>query len=139
ILTTTAYPGEEFAGTVTFISPEVATEEGVNAYPAEISISNLDNKLKTGMIMNIAIELSKRENVLFVPVTAIQSDGGADGVYVAADPSNTSVFEFKPVELGLYTTDRVELKSGVNEGDTVVIPAPGGAGMMDPSGGAVFP
>lgn len=78
ILTTTAYPGEEFAGTVTFISPEVATEEGVNAYPAEISISNLDNKLKTGMIMNIAIELSKRENVLFVPVTAIQSDGGAD-------------------------------------------------------------
>ncbi|MGZ7440902.1 efflux RND transporter periplasmic adaptor subunit [Paenibacillus sp. TH7-28] len=139
ILTTTAYPGEEFEGTVTFISPEVSTEEGVNAYPAELSISNLDNKLKTGMIMNIAIELSKRENVLFVPVTAIQSDGGSDGVYVAADPSNTSVFEFKPVELGLYTTDRVELKSGVNEGDTVVIPAPGGAGMMDASGGEVLP
>ncbi|WP_018886991.1 efflux RND transporter periplasmic adaptor subunit [Paenibacillus massiliensis] len=139
ILTTTAYPGEEFEGTVTFISPEVSADEGVNAYAAELSITNSDNKLKTGMIMNIAVELSKVENVLFVPVTAIQSDGGADGVYVAADPSNTSAYEFKPVELGLYTTDRVELKSGVNEGDTVVIPAPGGAGMMDGSAGAVFP
>ncbi|WP_018883481.1 efflux RND transporter periplasmic adaptor subunit [Paenibacillus massiliensis] len=136
ILTTTAYPGEEFEGTVIFISPEVSTDEGVNAYAAELSISNSDNKLKTGMIMNIALELSKAQNVLFVPVTAIQSNGGADGVYVAADPSNISAYEFKSVELGLYTTDRVELKSGVSEGDTIVIPAPGSAGMMDGSGGA---
>ncbi|WP_018752931.1 efflux RND transporter periplasmic adaptor subunit [Paenibacillus sanguinis] len=139
ILTTTAYPGEEFEGTVSFISPEVSTDEGVNAYAAELSISNSENKLKTGMIMNIDVELSKVENVLFVPVTAIQSNGGADGVYVAADPSNPSTYEFKPVELGLYTTDRVELKSGVSEGDTIVIPAPGGAGMMDDLGGATQP
>ncbi|MFB5674327.1 efflux RND transporter periplasmic adaptor subunit [Paenibacillus terreus] len=124
VFRTNAYPGEEFQGEVKFVSPEPSTEDGSTAYPIELSVKNPDGKLKTGMVMEISILLGTHKDVLFVPAMAIRSEGGQDGVYVASNPAAPEAYEFVPVEQGFYTPDRVELKSGVKEGDTVVIPAP---------------
>ncbi|ADO56386.1 efflux RND transporter periplasmic adaptor subunit [Paenibacillus polymyxa] len=125
VLTTNAYPGESFPGKVQFVSPEASTDEGMTTYLMELSVHDPKGKLKTGMIMNVAVILGVHKNVLFVPATALRSEGGQDGVYVSANnAANPGARTFKPVELGFYTPDRVELKSGVKEGDTIIVPAP---------------
>ncbi|MGW9530964.1 efflux RND transporter periplasmic adaptor subunit [Paenibacillus terrae] len=124
VLSTNAYPGESFPGKVQFVSPEASTDEGMTTYLMELSVHDPKGKLKTGMIMNVSVILGVHKNVLFVPAIALRSEGGQDGVYLASNPANPGARTFKPVELGFYTPDRVELKSGVKEGDTIVMPAP---------------
>ncbi|WP_342417686.1 efflux RND transporter periplasmic adaptor subunit [Paenibacillus sp. FSL R10-2782] len=124
VLSTNAYPGESFPGKVQFVSPEASTDEGMTTYLMELSVHDPKGKLKTGMVMNVSVILGVHKNVLFVPAIALRSEGGQDGVYFAANPANPGARTFKPVELGFYTPDRVELKSGVKEGDTLIVPAP---------------
>lgn len=119
-----AYPGKVFHGQVKFVSPQPVTEDGSTAYQIDLSVQNPAGKLKTGMVMETSIVLGTHKNVLFVPSLVIRSEGGKDGVYVAANPTAAGNYTFVPTALGFYTADRVELKSGVKEGDVVVIPAP---------------
>ncbi|MFB5673268.1 efflux RND transporter periplasmic adaptor subunit [Paenibacillus terreus] len=149
---TDTYPDETFAGKVTSISPEATTDSGVTTYEVNLSITNKDGKLKTGMTMDVTIREGTHENVLYIPATALISRGDQDGVMLVTGGQSNSAAEtkeegsaaekqtgasngrqsaqrgsggiqFTPVKVGYYTADKVEITSGLSENDTITIPA----------------
>jgi len=97
----------------------------------EIDVPNPKMVLVPGMYAEVSLNLNRREKVLSIPVTAVdltggetsqQPTGGANGrsgqVMVVAAGNR---IEVRRVSLGLETANKVEVLSGLKEGDLVVI------------------
>ncbi|KAF6573971.1 efflux RND transporter periplasmic adaptor subunit [Paenibacillus sp. EKM212P] len=126
-LHTNSFPDKRFKGEVLFVSPEPVTESNVTTYKIELSLDSQKIRLQPGMNMDVSLLLAEHKDALSVPLFALRSEGGVDGVYVAKNPANPADYEFRPVKLGVYTADQAEIKSGVKEGETIVIPPQGGS------------
>ena len=84
----------------------------------EIDFENKDGRLYPGMYAETVLELAQRGNALTVPLEAVtQSQGQARVLAVNAQ----SVVEERKVKLGLQGKTRVEVLSGLNEGERVII------------------
>ena len=57
---------------------------------------------------------------LLIPAAAVISEGGTDAVFVVRD----GVVERRAISLGGNSGDRVEVKAGLREGDSVVVDPP---------------
>jgi HlyD family secretion protein len=133
--TTSSYADQTFAGKVKLVYPEATTDSGVTTYQVLLSVDNKDGLLKTGMTVNASIVVGTHENVLYVPAAALKTQNGKDGVYLAsakgeagaaqtggaAAGRNAARFRFQPVTIGYFSSDRVEITSGLQEGDQVVL------------------
>ena len=96
----------------------------------EVDVPNADLILIPGMYAEVTLTLSRRNAVLTVPITAVDVDaeaaamsGGSDAPaagHVMVVTPNSRV-EVRKIELGLETANLVEVRSGLNEGDMVVI------------------
>ncbi|GAA4712530.1 efflux RND transporter periplasmic adaptor subunit [Brevibacillus fulvus] len=128
-LTTSSYSDKQFSGKVTLVYPEATTDSGVTTYEVLLAVDNKEGLLKTGMTMNVTITVGTHQNVLYVPPAALQAQNGKDGVYLATASADGSTnksglavpFKFQEVSTGYYSSDKVEITSGLNEGDQVVI------------------
>jgi multidrug efflux pump subunit AcrA (membrane-fusion protein) len=83
-----------------------------------IAASLEDLKLITGTLIDVQMPLHVSQNVLWLPPAAVRTFQNRTFVVLQTPDGPRSV----DVEVGLRTTDRVELKSGVNEGDVVIGP-----------------
>lgn len=83
---------------------------------AEVDIDNHDLQLKPGMYAHVSVILDKHDNVLSLPVQAV-SNGDKPTVWRVGSSGH---IEEVPVVLGMQTPDRVEITSGLNEGDKVI-------------------
>jgi RND family efflux transporter MFP subunit len=123
-VTTEAVPGRKFAGRVVAISPAVDPATGVGL--VRIRVPNSGGLLRLGMFLSADVPVETHARALVVPPQAIYRDeAGRPRVFVVNGDSATAV----PVELGIETKDRVELLSGVKEGETVILT--GGYGLGD--------
>jgi len=89
----------------------------------------LDKKLdaiKPGMTGNVDVIISQKQNVLRLPVTAINPRNGRATVQVLGKDGKT---ETRDVTTGLKGDDDIEITSGLDVGDKVVV-ATGGAGKQ---------
>jgi membrane fusion protein (multidrug efflux system) len=121
-VTTEAVPGKKFAGRVVAISPAVDPATGVGL--VRIRVPNPGGLLRLGMFLSAEIPVETHARALVVPPQAIYRDeAGQSRVFVVSGDSATA----SPVELGIETKDRVELLSGVKEGDSVILT--GGYGL----------
>lgn len=100
---------------VTFISPEYRNNSQVTVMRA--TISNAQGTYRPGMPAQVLVTHSARR-ALALPVDAVIRDAKGSYVFVLTD-NNT--FERRTVALGLEDADRVEIISGLIEGETVVI------------------
>lgn len=126
-ITAEALPGQTFTGVVEKVSVNGATTDGFTTYPVTILLTEYGD-LNPGMNVSADIIVERSENALCVPAEAVNSDGtvlvageGAfaeDGVTIA-DPSK---IESRPVTLGRGSQDFVEITSGLEEGETVLLP-----------------
>ncbi|MEC0184831.1 efflux RND transporter periplasmic adaptor subunit [Paenibacillus peoriae] len=130
-----SFPDKAFKGEVLFVSPEPVTESNVTTYKIELSLDSQNIRLQPGMNMDVSLLLAERKDALSVPLFALRSEGGVDGVYVAKNAANPADYEFRPVKLGVYTADQAEIKSGVKEGETIVIPPQNSSAGLNGSGG----
>ena len=78
-----------------------------------------DVALMPGMTANVKIVTGQRENVLLVPLLAVQQEDTGDVVLVQDSPR--SLRWTTPVEVGLNDGTYVEVLRGLNEGDRVVV------------------
>jgi len=78
---TTAKP---LTGTVTDVAMEGTSSGGVTTYPVTISLDK-PGELKAGMNANAEIMISDKQNVLMVPLEAIQKFGDISFVWVQSD------------------------------------------------------
>ena len=141
-ITAEALPGQTFTGVVEKVSVNGTTTDGFTTYPVTILLSEYGD-LNPGMNVSADIIVERSENVLCVPAAAVNSDGtvlvageGAfaeDGVTIA-DPSK---IESRPVTLGRGNQDFVEITSGLEEGETVLLPIQSTGGMPSDGSAAV--
>jgi multidrug efflux pump subunit AcrA (membrane-fusion protein) len=94
-------------------------------YPVEIALSSEDERLRVGMAVTANIEISGVRDALSVPLQAIEE--GPDGPQVRrttgeVGPDGQPLGELVPVELGVTSGDRVQILSGLEEGDQVIMP-----------------
>lgn len=108
-----AYSDETFTGKITFIGFIATTSEtGGNAYKVKISLpKNLDLKFRVGMEGDAEIILRVTKDVLKVPTSSVINEG--DKNYVMKGDEKVEV------TLGTESQDEVEVKSGLNENDTI--------------------
>lgn len=129
--------GTSAFGTVETVSLSSTVNNGVASYPITISADNTEGTLQVNSYVNYEIQASQNDNCLMVPIQAVRTVGLDDGstatvVYVQADSQPDNALElpyqdeeipagFYPVqvEIGIQDTYNVEIKSGLNEGDTV--------------------
>lgn len=99
-------------------SDTISSEEAIY-YNGLLQVANPEGKLRIGMTAQVSIELGKVENVLTVPFSAIHTANGASTVtlYDAA----TGTTKSQPVEVGLTDKVTAEIRSGLSEGESVVI------------------
>lgn len=125
-ITAEAYPNEKFTGKVSKVSLEGISQNGVTTY--EVAIKLDDRKaLLSGMNVDVEILAESRENVLVAPIEAVHKSQGEYMVTVKDTAGNKSD---KNVKLGLVTKNKVEITSGLKEGDVIVyksaqLPSPG--------------
>ncbi|MFR0769134.1 MAG: hypothetical protein ACLSHO_05655 [Dysosmobacter sp.] len=129
--------GTSAFGTVETVSLSSTVNNGVASYPITISADNTDGNLQVNSYVNYQIQASQNDNCLMVPVQAVRTVGLEDGssatvVYVQADSQPDNALETAlsgrgdPQRLlSRSGGDRhsgyilnVEIKSGVNDGDT---------------------
>ncbi len=109
------FDGKEIKGKIEFVNPEINPDTRINL--VRVSIANPGNLLKPGMPAYVVLKSPQRKT-LTLPIDAVIRDGTGATVWIqTADKS------FKPVmvQTGLETDDRIEIKSGLNIGDIVVV------------------
>ena len=84
----------------------------------EIDFDNRHGRLIPGMYAQTQLSLGEKKNTLTIPLEAVARNAD-DGTVLALTPQN--VIEERHLRLGLEDEKRVEVVSGLQEGDRVVI------------------
>jgi RND family efflux transporter MFP subunit len=114
-------PGREFAGTVARTAN--ALDPTSRTMLVEIQVPNADGALLPGMYAQVQLSDARTYAPLVVPGDSLQV--GADGTKIALLRPDHTV-HFQPIEVGRDYGDKLEVLSGLSEGDTI-IPKPGDA------------
>jgi Cu(I)/Ag(I) efflux system membrane fusion protein len=107
--------GKEVKGKIEFINPEINPGTRINL--VRVTIPNPGNQLKPGMPAYVVIK-NRERNSLSLPTDAVIRDNRGASVWLQIKGNK---FKYKMVEIGLESNDRVEIKSGLKDGDVVVI------------------
>ncbi|MEO7768675.1 MAG: efflux RND transporter periplasmic adaptor subunit [Ferruginibacter sp.] len=108
-------PGMQTNGKIEFMNPEINPQTRITLL--RVSIPNSGNLLKPGMPAYVTIK-GKKVNTLTLPSNAVLRT--ATGVSVWVQTGNRA-FKNRMVEIGMEEGDRVQIKSGLQSGDIVVI------------------
>src|SRR5690606_9528934 len=109
-----ALPGKRFTGVVDRVAPVVDT--GTGTFRVVASFAG-DGELQPGMFSRLSINYDQRADALVVPREALIEDGGDPALYVVRDGTASRV----AVQLGYADGGWVEVRSGVEPGDKVVV------------------
>ena len=128
-----SYPEISYQGRVKSIAPvgKIKQGESIVTFEAEIEILDPDAKLRQGMSCDIDIFVDRRENVLVLPVEAvfevmakdIEGEDTAEVDHVVAYKWMGTEYQEIRVDVGLESSNRVEILSGVAEGDEISLEA----------------
>ncbi len=113
-VSTDAYPGRAFSGTVLAIGPSV--DAATNAALVRVRIANAAHLLKVGLFAEAHVQLAEHADALVVPTPALVRDQQGAAVYIVSGDTAQRT----EVKVGLERPDVVELLSGVKEGQTVL-------------------
>jgi RND family efflux transporter MFP subunit len=84
----------------------------------EIDVANADASLVAGMYAETDLELTKKDAPLSVPIQAVSRNGSTARVLRVGSGNR---LEERTVETGIESTQRIEIVSGLAEGDRVVV------------------
>jgi macrolide-specific efflux system membrane fusion protein len=137
---TVSATSDALTGTLVAIDPVASTSAGssVVSYPVTIALIDVPATVLPGMSAEVAVTIAAARNVLATSATALEGSAGNYSVRVL-DASGTPVS--RQVEVGLVTSSLAEIKSGLAEGDEVIIGTTSSttSGNGLPGGGGVFP
>jgi RND family efflux transporter MFP subunit len=117
-----ALPGQLFGARVIALSPAIDATTALGWARVRLDQNEATSKLHLGLPATARIE-GQGHAALMVPASALRrAPGGADEVVVCARGEHGSLrAEAREVELGQREPDRVEVKSGLREGERIVI------------------
>ncbi|MFS8580487.1 MAG: HlyD family efflux transporter periplasmic adaptor subunit, partial [Novibacillus thermophilus] len=140
VLSSDVVPDEEWKGKVTHIGYLPEQSNSVNGeaeavqYAVEVAVESEDIPLKPGFQMIMEIETEKRK-VPTLPLSAVvsksQATVGGDSTEPSSEEEEHYVFvvkdgkaERRPVEVGIVSDDRIEIKDGLESDEHVVANPP---------------
>ena len=109
-----SYKNKIFTGEIDFISSRINAD--TRSLLSRIKINNNNLELLSGSLLEITVKFNLR-NSLSVPDTSIMMEGEKSFIYVVSDDNIANKIE---VEIGLRGDGKVEIISGINEGDLIV-------------------
>ena len=109
-----SYKDRVFNGEIDFISSRINAD--TRSLLSRIKINNKNLELLSGSLLEITVKFNLRDS-LGVPDTSIMMEGEKSYVYIVSDENITNKTE---IEIGLRGEGRVEIHSGINEGDQIV-------------------
>lgn len=119
-----AYPDRPFTGRIRRIFP--AADPSTRLVPVEVALRQDGEQLaRAGFLARVELALNARTGALLVPASAVVGDASSSSVFVVQDGTALR----RAVRTGLNSEGRVEILSGLNEGDPVVVA--GNNGLRD--------
>jgi len=117
-LTFDAIPNLTISGHVLSISPSATVVSNVVDYYVSFVLNRTDPRLREGMTANASVTVAEADNAVRVPNAAVRTTGGTTMVTVLTKGQQVPTEVITGVVGDTYT----EIKAGLNEGDTVVLP-----------------
>lgn len=125
---------QTYTGRVVQLSPEAnsdsedsleesigSSSEGQAKVNATVKLDQPSNDLIPGSSVNVEIIAQQQQNVLTLPVEMVQRNGGQPFVWVKDERGRAKQ---QPVTLGLEDLISVEIISGLDAGEQVILPPP---------------
>lgn len=92
----------------------------LKVYPSTIEIEGKHEFLKPGMSAKVEIIVDELEDVTYIPVQAVFLENGEHFVFRRTRDG----YERRAVEVGAYNNEYIELKKGIDAGDSVLLKMP---------------
>ncbi len=116
-----AYADAKIKAVVDHIYYESKTVNNVTVYLVDLKPEAVPDFFRSGMNANVELILESREQVLTLPLSAVQKDNGTSFVMVNSSGSDEPVLRL--VVTGMADDKKVEIVSGLTEDDEVVTKA----------------
>ncbi len=131
-----AATGDPVSGKITSVAPTPTTSSNVVSYAVTVSLPQLPKGLRPGQTATVTVTTGSRQNVLAVPSAAISGSGSNHTVTVVSGGRETTT----AVEVGLEGDQWTEIRSGLSEGQQVVLTTAASSGSSTGfPGGGQFP
>ena len=126
-ITVDAIPGREYSGEVSFVAllPDKNSwwaNPDLRVYRSEMTLFDADDEMRPGMSCSIEILIEDIEDTLYVPLQCVMPHGGRTIAFVAKNGE----IESRDVEVGLDNSKWVQILSGLEEGEVVLLSPPEG-------------
>jgi len=123
VITVQAFSDKTFTGRVLKKAPLADQEDFLNpdlkVYATDVGIDGTHDSLKTGMTGKVTVMIDELHDVLYVPIQSVVTVEDKKICYVAGSPAQK-----REVETGLFNDNFVEIKSGLAEGEKVLLNPP---------------
>ncbi|MCL7998379.1 efflux RND transporter periplasmic adaptor subunit [Brucella sp. 21LCYQ03] len=121
-------PEKRFTGKLRQVKPTPETDNNVVLYYALFDVPNPTGELMINMSAQVYFVLDNAENVLVIPTAALNTKADKDGkpqtTVQVVDKSGATTE--RTVEVGVRNRVQAEIKSGLEEGDKVVVTSASG-------------
>ena len=114
-VTVSSVSEDSFAGTLTEID---RTGTGSGSYSAVVELEKASGML-SGMTASVSVQIEGVDNALLIPIEALHLTSDGAYVYTSYDPQREEYGGRTDVVTGLQNSTYVEIKSGLQAGDTV--------------------
>jgi multidrug efflux pump subunit AcrA (membrane-fusion protein) len=92
----------------------------IKIFPVEILLENTSDQFLPGMTVSCRIIIDRLENVLYIPLESLFTEGKNYYVYVKSGSS----YDKKKVSVGEKNNDYIVIKDGIAEGELVALSDP---------------
>lgn len=110
-----ALPDRRLVGTIDFVAYKA--DPATKTFQARVLIDNLERDIRPGMIARVAFLRRIVPNAVVAPLSALVDKGGERIVFVEKD----GVAHARTVSIGVLEGDRVQITSGLEPGDDLIV------------------
>lgn len=108
---------------IDFIAPLATVKNNIKGFEVHAEIEDNDGRMKPGMSVSMNVPVGRADKAVSVPVTAVFRDRKENVVYVRNGDST----EKRKVVLGVTDMSFAEVKSGLKEGEKIMLAEPSGS------------
>jgi Cu(I)/Ag(I) efflux system membrane fusion protein len=114
-ITPEAYPDEHISGTIIFVNPELQEQSKINLIRVEVD--NSKQLFKPGMQAYVILKANEKKSIT-LPMNAVLQNAKESVVWIQIEKGK---FEARTVKIGIQNKDKIEIISGLKQGENVVI------------------
>jgi RND family efflux transporter MFP subunit len=99
------------------VSVAIGADAGTHSFRVRFEFPNPAQLLRVGTFKEIFVITQERQNAISIPIEVVVYRGGQPGVYIVENGKAV----YRPIKMGILSGGDIEVVSGINEGDVVVI------------------